>query len=112
VGIDDEWQTWRNGHTLMAAFKTNLTAKHLLFLDQYLIPGKKPCENMNASPGDWIAWIVDTTNTERPLDCFVVGTGEFNEGMKARAELWAHYQLRAAGVVTGFQPTNWSDVAS
>lgn len=96
----------------MAAFKTNLTAKHLLFLDQYLIPGKKPCENMNASPGDWIAWIVDTTNTERPLDCFVVGTGEFNEGMKARAELWAHYQLRAAGVVTGFQPTNWSDVAS
>jgi len=68
---------------------------------------------MNANPGDWIAWIVDTTNTtEHPLDCFVVGTGEFNEGIKARAELWAHYQLRAAGVVTGFQPTNWSGVAS
>src|SRR5438128_2509739 len=95
--------------TPMAAFKTNLTAKHVLYLDQYLIPGKRPCENMIANPGDWIAWIVDTTNTtERPLDCFVVGTGGFNGSMKMHAEVWALHRIRAAGVTTGFQPINWS----
>ena len=38
--------------TPMAAFKKNLTTTHVLLLDQYLIPGKKPCENMNAQ--DWM----------------------------------------------------------
>jgi hypothetical protein len=94
------------------AIKTKLTASYVLYVDQYWLKSGAPDIPWQGkvTPGDWIAWIVDSSGKEdRIAAWYILGSGNLDDGMKLNAHFWAGATLKSSGTPT-VDPANWTTV--